>query len=37
MKYVKSCYRSALSDEHLKSVLTIGTTNFEPQLGVILW
>ena len=36
MKYVKSCYRSALSDEHLESLLVIGTTNFEPQLNKII-
>jgi hypothetical protein len=36
MKYVKSIYMSSFSGEHLKSVLTIGQTNFEPQLNLIL-
>jgi len=35
MKYVKSCYRPTITDEHLKSQLMIGTTNCEPQLDVI--
>jgi hypothetical protein len=35
MKYVKSPYRSALTDEHLQSILMIGSTNFEPQFGEI--
>ncbi|KAG6940107.1 GTF2I repeat domain containing 2, partial [Chelydra serpentina] len=36
MTYVKSNYRSTLSDEHLQSILMIGNTNFEPQLNAIL-
>ena len=36
MKYVKSCYRSAYSDEHLESLLVIRTTNLEPQLNKII-
>ncbi|KAH1172159.1 hypothetical protein KIL84_007777 [Mauremys mutica] len=36
MKYVKSSYRSTLSDGHLQSILMIGNTNFEPQLNAIL-
>ena len=36
MKYIKSCYRSSLSDEHLESLLMIGSTNFEPQLDKII-
>jgi hypothetical protein len=35
MKYVKSLYRSSLTDEHLQSILMIGSTNFEPQFGEI--
>ena len=30
MKYIKSHYRSALTDEHLQTNLMIGNTNFEP-------
>ena len=29
MKYVKSKYRTNLSDEHLKATLLIGTTKFD--------
>jgi len=36
MKYIKSCYRSQLSNEHLNALLVIGTTHFEPQLDKIL-
>jgi len=47
MKYVKSQYRSALTDEHLQyrsaltdehlqSILMIGSTNFEHQFGEML-
>jgi hypothetical protein len=35
MKYVKSPYRSALTDEHLQLILMIRSTNFEPQFGEI--
>lgn len=30
IKYIKSRYRSALTDEHLQTNLMIGNTNFEP-------
>jgi hypothetical protein len=33
MKYVKSMYRSSLSDMHLKSPLMIGSLNLEPRVG----
>ena len=33
MKYVKSHYRSALTDEHLQSILMTGNSNSEPQLS----
>lgn len=36
MKYIKSKYRTALSDKHLKSILLIGTSKFEPNWGDIL-
>lgn len=36
MKYVKSKYRSSLSDEHLKAVLIIGTSKFDPKWNEIL-
>ncbi|CAM5141474.1 unnamed protein product [Natator depressus] len=36
MRYVKSNYSSTLSDEHVRSILMIGYTNFEPQLNAIL-
>jgi hypothetical protein len=36
MKYVKSQYRSALTDEHLQSVMMIGSTNFDPQFEEML-
>lgn len=36
VKYVKSKYRSSLSDEHLKSILSIGKTRFEPNWKDIL-
>lgn len=36
MKYVKSKYRSSLSDEHLKSMLIIGTSKFDPKWSDIL-
>ncbi|CAM5083675.1 unnamed protein product [Eretmochelys imbricata] len=36
MKYVKSNYRSTLSDEHVQSILMIGNTNFESQLNAVL-
>lgn len=36
MKYVKSKYRSSLSDEHLKSILIIGTSKFDPKWTEIL-
>lgn len=36
MKFVKSKYRSSLSDEHLKSILMIGTTKFDPKWAEIL-
>lgn len=32
MKFVKSHYRSAITDEHLRSILMTGNTNSEPQL-----
>ena len=32
MKFIKSHYRSAITDEHLQSILMIGNTNSEPQL-----
>lgn len=32
MKYVRSHYRSALTDEHLQSIFMVGNTDFEPQL-----
>jgi hypothetical protein len=35
MKYVKSQYRSALTDEHLQSIM-IGSTNFDPQFEEML-
>lgn len=31
MNFVKSKYRSKLSDEHLKSILVIGTSKLEPK------
>jgi hypothetical protein len=36
MKYVKSKYRTSLSNEHLNSILIIGITKFEPNLTGIL-
>ncbi|XP_023724818.1 general transcription factor II-I repeat domain-containing protein 2 [Cryptotermes secundus] len=36
MKYVKSQYRSALTDEHLQSIMMIGSTNFDPQFEEML-
>ncbi|XP_076043679.1 general transcription factor II-I repeat domain-containing protein 2A-like [Oratosquilla oratoria] len=36
MKYVKSNYRANLSDDHLKSILTIGSSNLEPDFNEIL-
>jgi hypothetical protein len=38
MKYVKSMYRSSLSDMHLKSILILmtGSTKLEPRLDKIL-
>ena len=34
MKYVKSHYESALTDDRVQSLLMAGNTNFEPQLNV---
>ena len=36
MKYVKSQYRSALTHEHLQSIMMIGSTNFDPQFEEML-
>lgn len=36
MKYVKSNYRANFSDDHLKSILTIGSSNLEPDFKEIL-
>lgn len=36
MKYVKSNYRSNLSDEHLESILIIGSTKFDPEMDAIM-
>jgi hypothetical protein len=36
MKYVKSQYRSLLTDDHLRTTLMIGNTNFELQYDEIL-
>ena len=36
MKYVESNYRANLSDDHLKSILTIGSSNLEPDFNKIL-
>lgn len=36
MKFVKSKYRSSLLDEHLKSILMIGTIKFDPKMAEIL-
>ncbi|XP_033606232.1 general transcription factor II-I repeat domain-containing protein 2B isoform X1 [Cryptotermes secundus] len=36
MKYVKSQYRSALTDEHLQSIMMIGSTIFDPQFEKML-
>ena len=36
MKYVKSNYRANLSDDHLKSILTIGSSNLGPDFNEIL-
>ena len=33
MKYVKSKYRTRLTDLHLKSVLRCSTTKYQPRLG----
>ncbi|UYV79473.1 EPM2AIP1 [Cordylochernes scorpioides] len=35
MKYTKNVYRSKLTDEHLKSLLIIGTSKISPQLQTI--
>jgi hypothetical protein len=32
----KSCYKSALPNEHVQSVFVTVNTNFEPQLSIIL-
>jgi hypothetical protein len=36
MKYTKNVYRSKLTDEHLKSLLIIGTSKISPQLQTIV-
>lgn len=36
LKYIKSKYRSAMSDEHLESILKIGTNNTEPEFDKII-
>ena len=36
MKYVKNNYRARLSDEHLKSLLMIGSSNLAPQFDIIM-
>ena len=36
LKYVKSKYRSNISDEHLQAILMIGNTKFEPDLNEIM-
>ena len=36
MKYVKYSYRANLSDDHLRSILTIGSSNLEPDFNEIL-
>lgn len=36
MKYVKSKYRTNLSDEHLQATLLIGTTKFDANYQDIL-
>ncbi|KAL4098878.1 hypothetical protein QTP88_023396 [Uroleucon formosanum] len=36
MKYIKSKYRSAMTDKHLESILKIGTSNIQPQFDQIL-
>ncbi|GFY76828.1 general transcription factor II-I repeat domain-containing protein 2B [Trichonephila inaurata madagascariensis] len=36
MKYTKNVYRSQLTDEHLKSLLIIGTSKIDPQLQTIV-
>ncbi|XP_060835347.1 general transcription factor II-I repeat domain-containing protein 2B-like [Rhopalosiphum padi] len=36
MKYIKSKYRSAMTDKHLESILKIGTSNIQPQFDRIL-
>ncbi|PNF20154.1 hypothetical protein B7P43_G00611, partial [Cryptotermes secundus] len=36
MKYIKSKYRANLSNEHLKSLLVISVSKFEPQFNQIL-
>ncbi|GFR21235.1 proteinral transcription factor ii-i repeat domain-containing protein 2a [Trichonephila clavata] len=36
MKYIKNVYRSKLTDEHLKSLLIIGTSKISPQLQTIV-
>lgn len=36
MNFIKSKFRSSLTDEHLKSLLMIGTTKFEPKWKEIL-
>ncbi|GFR20216.1 proteinral transcription factor ii-i repeat domain-containing protein 2a [Trichonephila clavata] len=36
MKYTKNVYRSKLTDEHLKSLLILGTSKISPQLQTIV-
>lgn len=36
VKYIKSCYRSALTAKHLQSVLLVGNPIFETQLSNML-
>jgi len=36
MKYTKNVYRSTLTDEHLKSLLIIGTSKIDPQVQTIV-
>jgi hypothetical protein len=36
MKYIKSKYRSTMTDKHLESILKIGTSNIQPQFDRIL-
>ncbi|GFQ66639.1 general transcription factor II-I repeat domain-containing protein 2 [Trichonephila clavata] len=36
MKYIKNVYRSKLTDEHLKSLLILGTSKISPQLQTIV-